>query len=98
MSELRRWAGYAEKGKERYITIDVRRRMMKFRGCREENIRDVHLIEDPAGEYMGWIATGEDAPQMIRTVNIFPIQFPGAYQELEAAGRGEAVRLSIEEA
>lgn len=97
MSELRQWDGYAEKGKERYITIDVRKRMMKFRGCREENILNVRLVEDPAGEYLGWIPTGELAPHMIRTVSIFPIQFPGPYQEREEQGFGEAVRLRIEE-
>jgi hypothetical protein len=57
----------------------------------------VTVAEDPEGDYMGWIATGEDPPEpgLIQHHRIFNIQFPDGYQAEVTHGRGEAVRLSI---
>lgn len=96
MSNPRSWEAFAEKGKERYITIDTRRRMMKFRGTKEENILEVLLVEDPAGEYLGWIDTGKETPELIRSEMLFQVQFPDGYQDKVERGLGEAVRLRIE--
>lgn len=92
----RTWDGFAQEGEHRYLTVDTRRRMMKFRGVKDEDILNVKLIEDPTGEYFGWIDTGKENPEMIRTETIFQVQFPGGYQELVDRGRGQVVRLRIE--
>lgn len=97
MDSPRSWDAYAQEGKlDRYITIDIRRRMMAFKGCKEEEILDVRLVEDPAGEYLGWIDAGSDHPEMVRIELLFQVQFPGGYQDKVDRGFGEAVRLRIE--
>lgn len=97
MREQRTWEAYGEEGKERYITLDTNKRMMGFRGCKEENLKEIILIEDPAGEYMGWIDKERDYPTLLRHKTFFPIQFPGGHEEKEAKGLGEAVTFRIEE-
>lgn len=63
----------------------------------------VLIVEDPEGDYLGWIEQTEDSPrntgepEMIQRKEIFSIQFPYGYKAEEAAGRGRAVRLSIKE-
>jgi hypothetical protein len=63
----------------------------------------VVVTEDPEGDYLGWIEETEDSPrstgepEMIQRKEIFSIQFPYGYKAEEAAGRGRAVRLRIEE-
>lgn len=97
MDKPRTWDAYAQEGKlGRYITVDVKRRMMKFKGCKEEDILDVLLTEDPAGEYLGWIDAGGRQPEMIRTELLFQVQFPDGYENKVKRGFGEAVRLRIE--
>lgn len=56
----------------------------------------VTLVEDPDGDYRGWIGTGETDPEVVLYGKIFDIQFPyGAQAEVDA-GRGRVVRLRVE--
>lgn len=49
---------------------------------------------DPAG-WLGWLATGDDAPRMIQPKYAFEMQFPYGSQAEEKAGRGRVVRLAV---
>lgn len=62
----------------------------------------VTVIEDPEGDYLGWIdaedrGAGIDTPTMIQRKEIFSIQFPYPVKDEEAAGHGTVIRLRIEE-
>lgn len=55
----------------------------------------VEVVEDPDGEYLGYIPTGEVVPTLILHSRIFEIQFPyGSHAEVKR-GKGEVVSLSI---
>lgn len=55
------------------------------------------VTTDAEGDYLGWIETGKSEPEMIQHREIFNIQFPYGYRAEVEAGRGEAVRLRVEE-
>lgn len=57
----------------------------------------VLMTEDGEGDYLGWIQAGESDPYMIQHRQIFDVQFPYGHTVEVEAGRGEAVRLRIEE-
>jgi hypothetical protein len=58
----------------------------------------ITLIEDPGGDYLGWIHADEDKPDpvMVLRDRIYEIQFPYGSKAEEDAGRGRTVRLRIE--
>jgi hypothetical protein len=57
----------------------------------------VRLTEDPEGRYYGWLATGEDEPNMIWPSKAqFEMCFPYGPKAEEERGRGQTVRLSVE--
>jgi hypothetical protein len=59
-------------------------------------IVEVNLVEDPEGEYKGWIPAGETKMRMVLHKQLFPMQFPyGVTAEVDA-GKGEAVNLRVE--
>jgi hypothetical protein len=93
----RSWEAFAQAGENNdYITIDTKLRMMRFRGCKEEDALPVTLVEDPDGLYWGWIDAKDDKVSMIRREVPFKVQFPGGYAEKVERGFGEVVRLRIE--
>lgn len=65
--------------------------------------KPVTVIEDPDGDYMGWLDSRPDTgvnhtdPQFIQHHRIFNVQFPYGYQAEEKAGKGTALRLRIAE-
>jgi hypothetical protein len=61
-----------------------------------KEIVPVRVIEDPEGDYMGWVRTGSDQIDMVLRSKIFDIQFPYGHQAEMEAGKGEAVRLRVE--
>jgi hypothetical protein len=73
---------------------------VRLHGCK--NPTPVVVIEDPEGDYFGWIDAedeleGDDTPSMIQRKEIFNVQFAYGYEEEEKRGRGRSVRLRIEE-
>lgn len=76
-------------------------RTLRIHGC--ANPPEVEVIEDPEGDYLGWLDerpghprnTGE--PEMILHKKLFNIQFAYGYQAEEEAGRGRAIPLTIRE-
>ncbi|MGV8910450.1 MAG: hypothetical protein ACOH1Y_15825 [Propionicimonas sp.] len=56
----------------------------------------VSLVEDPYGDYQGWVATGETQIIMVQHHRIFNMQFPAGYKAEVDLGRGEAVRLRVD--
>lgn len=63
----------------------------------------VMVIEDPAGDYLGWldardgvVIVGDTPPNMIQRKEIFSIQFPYGYKAEQDAGSGRAIPLRIE--
>lgn len=97
MTEMRTWRMYAGR-------LDggvPGREFMNFGS--EETVRRgygrvpvlVRLIEDPDGEYYGWIPTGETEPTMIQPhPGLFNMQFPYGPEAEVKHGRGEIVRMS----
>lgn len=55
----------------------------------------VTVSESPGGEFLGWIATGEESPRMIQPVRLFEMQFPYGSRAEVRAGRGKVVRLDV---
>ena len=69
-------------------------RQVRFHGAGE--IVQVDLVDDADGPLLGWLATGEERPSLIQPAIAFPMQFPGSVEGEVARGRGEAVRLRVE--
>lgn len=61
-------------------------------------ISAVCLIEDPMGDYMGWLdyKHPKNGLVMVERVKIFDISFPYGHKVEEEAGKGEAVRVRAE--
>ena len=61
----------------------------------------VRLVEDPAGDYAGWISHEEGQDEngigMVQRREIFSIQFAYGVKAEMDAGHGSAVRLRVEE-
>lgn len=70
-------------------------------GC--ANPVPVEVIQSPNGDYLGWLDDREGhprntgVPEMITHKSLFNINFAHGYKAEEAAGRGRAIRLRIEE-
>lgn len=76
-------------------------RFVRLHGYEEAPV-PVLVVEDPAGEYMGWLdsdpAKGRDHtdPHFIQHHRIFDVQFPYGHKAEVEHGRGVALRLRIE--
>lgn len=87
------------KGDGDWLKVDDYR-TIKMHGCAEPV--PVLVIEDPDGNYLGWMEEREGVrktgvPEMILYKKLFNMQFAYGYETEEEAGRGKAVRLRIEE-
>jgi hypothetical protein len=61
----------------------------------DHQIVQLKVVEDPNGEYYGWIDNGEDHIKLIQpNIVLFKIQFPGNPDEDK---KGRVVRLTITE-
>lgn len=59
----------------------------------------VRLVEDPGGDYRGWLPRADRLPRppvMVQHRRVFEVQFPDGSAAEAAAGRGEVVRLRVE--
>jgi hypothetical protein len=66
-------------------------------GVPDDEIVLVELIEDPDGQYAGWLTTGEGEIDLVQHRLIFDMQFPyGAEAEVKA-GSGQVVHLRAEQ-
>lgn len=77
-------------------TVVGDKRYLHYHGC--DDPTPIVVQEDPDGEYLGWIDTGETELTMIQRKQIFNIQFPYGYRPEEERGNGRAVPLSIQPA
>lgn len=59
-------------------------------------VHPVRLVEDPDGDYTGWIDTGQTAPVMIYRREIFPVCFPHGVASAVDKGHGAPVSLRPE--
>jgi hypothetical protein len=87
------------KGDGEWIKVDDYR-TVKMHGCAEPV--PVLVIEDPDGNYLGWLDETDSprnngVPEMITVKQLFNINFAYGYEAEEEAGRGKAVQLRIEE-
>lgn len=88
------------KGDGEWLKVDDFR-TIKMHGCAEPV--PVEVIEDPSGDYLGWLDEREGnprntgVPEMIMHKKLFNIQFAYGYQAEEAAGRGRAIPLTVKE-
>lgn len=98
MTECWEMFGYP-KGDGEWIMVGDPR-TLRMHGCAEPV--PVEVIEDPEGNYLGWLDAREGhprntgIPEMIMHKKIFNIQFAYGYQPEEQAGRGRAIPLRIE--
>lgn len=53
--------------------------------------------EDPAGNYLGWVETGDTELVMVQWHTIFNMQFPYGSEAAAENGQGEIVRVSLTE-
>lgn len=82
--------------KECFLVVEQSPKSVVMHG--DPSPRPVVAIEDPDGRYYGWLETGSDLLTMVQPhAGMFEMQFPyGARAEVER-GKGEIVRLKIEE-
>lgn len=99
MTEARAWRMFAQHQCE---VVDGRE-YMHFgeepwvRGFFGGNVREVQLIEDPNGQYYGWVRAGEGEPTIIQPHSgMFEMQFPYGSRAEVARGKGEVVRMRVE--
>lgn len=69
---------------------------LRMSGVRDENIIKVRLIEDPEGDFRGWLDTNETMISMVQHKLIFNIQFPYGAEGAVENGEGEIVPLRLE--
>ncbi|MEB3033574.1 hypothetical protein KV113_18625 [Mycolicibacter sp. MYC340] len=99
MSSVRTWSGFAHRGGNGVFSgtrIGIPESVIGFAGLDTK----VTVIEEPSGEYRGWVYTGREAdpPIMIEHARIFDMQFPYGAAAAIGAGEGSAVPLSVIEA
>jgi hypothetical protein len=64
----------------------------------DDPIVQVQLIEDPNGQYWGWIGAGNEVPEMIQPHYApFQVQFHYGWQAEQDDGKGHVVRLAVQE-
>lgn len=93
----REWELFAARSAMGFSSIRKQKRIVRFYGYSDDQIISVRAIEDPEGEYRGWIPTGEDFPDLIARKHIFPAQFTYGPVQSEADGKGKIIYLRIEE-
>lgn len=96
-SNAAQWELFAARSAMGFSSIRRTKRIVRFYGYSDEQILSVRAIEDPEGDYRGWIPTGEDFPDMIARKHIFPAQFTYGPVQSEADGKGRIICLRIEE-
>lgn len=82
-------------GNTLYLNVWPHLSAMRMCGIRPENVITVDVVEDPDGEYLGWVRTGETELKMVQQTKIFPIQFAYGVKAEVDAGAGEAVQVTI---
>lgn len=93
----REWSAFSEERNGTFVTIEKWVEAMLFSGVPQERIVKVRLIEDPAGDFAGWLDANENGEIcMVQHKRVFPIQFPYGVQAAEENGDGKAVSLRIE--
>jgi hypothetical protein len=98
MTERWEMFGYP-KGDGEWLKVDDFR-TVKMHGCPEPV--PVVVVEDPEGNYLGWMEEREGArrtgiPEMIMHKKLFNMQFAYGYEAEEKEGRGHAIPLTIRE-
>lgn len=79
----------------RYRSIGADPRTPRYNGVTD--VHQVQVIEDPAGEYHGWLRTGDTVPTLIHShARGLAMSFPAGPGPEEAAGRGRVLRLRIQ--
>lgn len=69
---------------------------LRMSGVPENEIIRIRLIEDPEGDFRGWLATGEDMLSMVQHKRIFNIQFPYSSEAAVEQGEGVIVPVRVE--
>jgi hypothetical protein len=95
--EPRTWSAFTQvvesRGRTRYRPIGPEHFVIGH-GFREP-VTPVTLVEDPHGEYMGWIHTGNSDLSMVEVRQLFRMQFPHGHESEVERGSGEAVPLRL---
>lgn len=91
------WEFFAARSAMGFSSIRSTRRIVRFYGYSDDQIITVRAIEKEDGEYRGWIAKGETAPDLVARKHIFPAQFTYGPVQSEADGKGRIVNLHVEE-
>jgi hypothetical protein len=94
----REWTAFSENRADgKFITIEKWEEAMLFSGVPKSRIVTVRLIEDPAGDYMGWLDTNDKGEIcMVQHKRVFPIQFAYGVEAAVENGDGVPVSLRIE--
>ena len=58
----------------------------------------VNIVEDLEGDYLGWLPSGHaDQVRLVQHHRLFNMQFPYGYEAEADAGKGEAIRVRIDD-
>jgi len=91
-------AGLTPRGEKLYVHIYPHVRALAMSGVAPENILTLQVIEDPEGEYMGWLPADKPGEiTMIQVDRLFNMQFPYGQKASEEAGQGKGIRIRLEE-
>jgi len=94
MIKPRIWETYSHEYSQGFTHFGTQAKL-KFYDSKNDSVA-VRLIEDPEGNYMGWIPTGQTEPIMVIRKHIFDIQFPDGHKANERDGKGLAISLRVE--
>lgn len=97
-TQPREWQSFAEERTDGsgFLTIEPWIQAVHMSGVPKEQIVTVKLIEDPAGDFRGWLAAGENHVVMVQHKRIFPIQFAYGVEAAVEKGDGVPVKLRVE--
>jgi len=91
----RTWPMFAGNRTEQGIWLNVEGHPKTVEAYGAEPVA-VTAVEDPEGEYRGWIDTGSTALVLVQPQWLFSMQFPYGPEAEVDAGKGEIVRLRID--
>ena len=95
MKTERSWNMYAQDLGDGHLSAFGEEWWSKLHG--DEPVIPVKLIEDPEGDFYGWLETDSDTPCMIWGTKIqFEMCFPYGVQSEVDLGRGKPIRLRCE--
>lgn len=93
----REWTAFSEDRNGTFVTIEFWEEAMLFSGVPKSRIVNVRLIEDGAGDYMGWLGSDDDGKlSMVQHKRVFPIQFAYGVDAAVEKGDGFPVPLRVE--